>query len=239
MLVTSALLNHLTVGGIPGDLQSMGLSGVVYGVLGNDPALIDDLGAAVFDAPYKAPPKAPVLYVKPRNTLAISGAATALDDADEGFEVAVNVGMVIGRTACRVTAERALEHVSAFVAVADLSISHGAFYRPSLRFKTRDGSCVIGPALTPASAVANPDDLVVRVLVDGQLAQITSTAARVRSAAQLLQDVTEFMTLRPGDILLMGPANRAPFVRAGQRFVAEVDGLATVSGGIVKVGGAQ
>lgn len=217
----------------------MGLSGVVYGVLGNDPALIDDLGAAVFDAPYKAPPKAPVLYVKPRNTLAISGAATALDDADEGFEVAVNVGMVIGRTACRVTAERALEHVSAFVAVADLSIPHGAFYRPSLRFKTRDGSCVIGSTLTPASAVANPDELVVRVLVDGQLAQITSTAARVRSAAQLLQDVTEFMTLRPGDILLMGASNRAPLVRAGQRFVAEVDGLATVSGEIVKVGGAQ
>ena len=239
MLVTSVLLNHLTVGGIPGDLQSMGLSGVVYGVLGNDPALIGSLGGAVLEAPYKAPPKAPVLYVKPRNTLAVSGAATALEAADEGFEVAVNVGMVIGQTACRVTAERALGHVSAFVAVADLSIPHEAFYRPSLRFKARDGSCLIGSALTPASAVANPDDLVVRVLVDGQLAQVTSTAARVRSAAQLLQDVTEFMTLRPGDILLLGASHRPPLVRAGQRFVAEVDGLAPVSGEIVNAGGAK
>ena len=42
------------------------LSGVVYGTLLNDPATLAELGDAVHAAPYKAPPRAPVLYLKPR-----------------------------------------------------------------------------------------------------------------------------------------------------------------------------
>lgn len=44
--------------------------GAVYGTLLNDRGALDALGEAMHDAPYKAPPKAPVLYLKPRNTLA-------------------------------------------------------------------------------------------------------------------------------------------------------------------------
>jgi 5-oxopent-3-ene-1,2,5-tricarboxylate decarboxylase/2-hydroxyhepta-2,4-diene-1,7-dioate isomerase len=50
----------------------------------------------------------------------------------------------------------------------------------------------------------------------------------IRPAAQLLADVTEFMTLAPGDILALGAAAPAPRVRSGQRMTISVDGLGSL-----------
>lgn len=206
------------------DFAPYRLSGTVYGVLMNDPQALTALGDAVHQAPYKAPPKAPVLYVKPRNTLARSGDALNLPAGWDVLEIGATVGLVIGRTACRVSAAQALHYVAGYAVLCDVSLPHESFYRPSLRFKARDGFCPIGPVV-PASAVANPDALSVTILLDGQLAQATTTGARVRPAAQLLADVTEFMTLQPGDILMLGVSAGAPLARAGQRVVIEVDGI--------------
>jgi 5-oxopent-3-ene-1,2,5-tricarboxylate decarboxylase/2-hydroxyhepta-2,4-diene-1,7-dioate isomerase len=70
-----------------------------------------------------------------------------------------------------------------------------------------------------------PDDLAVRIWLDGELAQATDTRGRVRGAARLLADVTEFMTLQPGDVLTLGISHGAPRARAGQRVAIEIDGL--------------
>jgi 5-oxopent-3-ene-1,2,5-tricarboxylate decarboxylase/2-hydroxyhepta-2,4-diene-1,7-dioate isomerase len=58
---------------IPFDVVPYRLSGTVYGTLLNHRSAIAALGEAVNQPPYNAPPKAPVLYIKPRNTLAASG----------------------------------------------------------------------------------------------------------------------------------------------------------------------
>jgi len=200
------------------------LSGTVYGTLMNDPVALAALGDSVHQAPYKAPPQAPVLYVKPRNTLAGSGDSLTLPAGWDALEIGAALGLVIGRTACRVSVDNALDHVAGYTIVADVSLPHDSFYRPSIRFKARDGFCPIG-AVMPASAVADPDALGVRVYLDGQLAHTTSTGGRVRSAAQLLAAVTDFMTLQPGDILMLGVAAGAPRARASQRVAIEIDGL--------------
>ncbi len=232
MLVNSSLLHPLLVAGTPEPLRHAGLSGTVYGVLANDPALVASLGDAVNQPPYKAPPRAPVMFLKPRNTLAPSGQRVVLPAGEAGFEIGACLGLVVGRTACRVPAAEALGHIAGFVAVADLSLPHASYYRPSLRFKARDGSCVIGTRPTARGAV-DPDALSVRVQVDGQPAQDASTAGRTRGAAQLLSDVSAFITLRPGDVLLLGPSHGAPLVRAGQRFVVEIEGLEPIAGEVV------
>jgi len=230
MLATSVLLNPLVQSGLPPALARLGLSGTVYGVLANDPQAVTVLGDAVHQAPYKAPPKAPVLYLKPRNTLAGSGCPILLPAGEDAFELGAHLGLVIGRTACRVSPAQALEHLAGYLAVADLSVPHTSFYRPSLRFKARDGSCLLGPALAPAPAIADPDALSVRVSVDGGLAQVATTAGRTRRVAQLLADVTDFMTLRPGDVLLLGASHGAPRVRAGQSFRIEISGVPPLEG---------
>src|SRR5262245_9525658 len=84
------------------------LSGTVYGVLLNHAPALAALGSQVDEAPYKAPPKAPVLYVKPRNTLAAAGGLTEVPAGVEALQVGANLGIVIGRAACRVAERDAL-----------------------------------------------------------------------------------------------------------------------------------
>jgi 5-oxopent-3-ene-1,2,5-tricarboxylate decarboxylase/2-hydroxyhepta-2,4-diene-1,7-dioate isomerase len=203
------------------------LSGTVYGVLLNHAPALAALGRTVNAAPYKAPPKAPVLYVKPRNTLAAPASACELPAGVSALQIGANLGIVIGRSACRVSEGNALSHVAGYAIVDDLSVPHDSFYRPSVRFKALDGSCVVG-ALVARERVGDPDALAVRVFVDGELVQRTDTAQRIRPVARLLADITEFMTLAPGDIVLLGTSHGAATARAGQRVAIEIDGLGRV-----------
>jgi len=209
----------------PLDFPPYRLSGVVYGVLLNDPATLTNLGEAVHASPYKAPPQAPVLYLKPRNTLAAEGDVLRIPAGFDSVEIGANLGLVIGRTACRVPAEQALSCVAGYLAVNDVCLPHESFYRPAVRLRARDGYCPIAAQAVPATAVADPDALAVRVLIDGRTVHETSTRGRVREVARLLADVTEFMTLQPGDVLLLGASHGAPRARAGQDVRVEIDGV--------------
>jgi 5-oxopent-3-ene-1,2,5-tricarboxylate decarboxylase / 2-hydroxyhepta-2,4-diene-1,7-dioate isomerase len=209
------------------------LSGTVVGPLLNDPAALAALGEAAHAAPYKAPPRAPVLYVKPRNTLAGSGATPSVPAGAPGLEVAATLGLVIGRTACRVRVGDAPGHIAAWVLVADLSVPHTSFYRPSVRFKARDHTCLIGPAIAAAGSSFAPEAARLRVSIDGQPVQELTLAGMQRPAARLLEDVTEFMTLHAGDVLLLGTRHSAPLVGAGHHFTVACEGLGSVEGHVV------
>lgn len=207
------------------DFSPYRLSGVVYGTLLNHRPALLALGDAVNHAPYKAPPKAPVLYVKPRNTLTGTGSAVPVPTDTPELQIDAALGIVIGRTASALTLANAMDHVAGYTVINDVSVPHDNFYRPSVRFKARDSSCVIGPAVMPASAVANPDALAVKVWVDGALVHETTTSDRIRDVAQLLVDVTDFMTLQPGDVLMLGASAGAPRVKAGQEVAIEIEGV--------------
>ena len=198
------------------------LSGRVYGTLMNHSSALQVLGEAASAAPYKAAPQAPILYIKPRNTL--TGPVVVPDDVEE-LEVGACLGVVMGRTACAVSEESALEYVAGYLIVNDVSVPHSVYYRPCVRFKARDGFCPMGPAVVPRAAVPNPDNLRIKVFVDGDLRQSATTRELVRPVARLLADVTDFMTLSPGDVLAVGAAAPAPRARAGQKVAIEIDGV--------------
>ena len=207
------------------DIAPYRLSGTVYGTLLNHRDALAALGDAVHAAPYKAPPKSVVLYLKPRNTLAGPGDAVVVPGDAPALEVGPSVGLVIGRTACRVSEARALDVVAGCVIVADISVPHASFYRPQVRFKARDGFCPVGPRVVGLAELGDLERLSVRVHVDGRLAHESSTSGWIRSPARLLAEVTDFMTLAPGDVLTMGVPHGAPQVRPGQRTTIEIDGL--------------
>ncbi len=215
------------------------LSGIVYGTLLNHRPALAALGEAVNAAPYKAAPVAPVLYQKPRNTLAGDGAQVIVPaDADE-LELGAALGIVIARTACKLSAVQAPDYVAGYVALADLCVPHESLYRPSLRFRARDGFCVLAPAVTLRAAVPDPDALAVRVFVDGEVVQQSTTGERIRDVARLLVDVTDFMTLAAGDILMLGVPAGAPRVRAGQKATIAIGGLAPLNLSFAAEGEAQ
>jgi len=206
--------------------------GTVYGTLLNFRGALEALGDAVHQPPLKAPPKAPILYIKPRNTHAGDGDTVALPPGVDALEFGASLALVIGRTACRVAERDALEHVAGYAIVNDVSVPHPSYYRPALRFKCRDGFCPIGPTV-PRNAVEDPDALAIEVEVDGKIVQRDHTATLIRPVAKLLADVTEFMTLAPGDLLMVGVPAGAPRLRAGQRATIRIEQLGELRNHVV------
>lgn len=199
--------------------------GTVYGVLLNYRGGIEALGEAVNAPPYKAAPRAPVLYIKPRNTHQGNPAVVAVPADVPALEIGAALGLVIGRTACRVRSADALAYLAGFTLVMDVSVPHASFYRPAIRFKARDGFCPIGPVVAPVDRVRDPDDIAISVWVDGVLRQQARTADLVRPIGQLMAEVTDFMTLSPGDILMVGVPNGAPLAYAGQRVAVAAEAI--------------
>jgi 5-oxopent-3-ene-1,2,5-tricarboxylate decarboxylase / 2-hydroxyhepta-2,4-diene-1,7-dioate isomerase len=209
------------------------LSGRVYGALLNHRSALEAVAGQFEKAPYNAPPRAPVLYVKPRNTLAADGDTVEVPAGESELEVAACLGIVIGRTACRLSDADALDHVAGFLLVNDVSVPHPNYYRPSVRYKARDGFCPLGPRVTSRDSAGDPDALIIRTTIDGVLVQTANTADLVRSVSRLLADVTEFMTLAPGDVLAAGAAAPAPRARAGQTVTLESPLLGRLTNRIV------
>ncbi len=205
------------------DVAPYRLSGTVVGALLNHPGEVAALGDAARQAPYKAPPTAPVLTVRPRNTLRWAGAApVTVPQGVEQLAVHASLAIVIGRAACRVPVAQALDWVAGYTLALDLRVPHESHYRPALRHMARDGFCTLGPQVVAAALVTAPDELMLTVEMDGQAVQAASTGGRTRGVAQLIADVSDFMTLQAGDVLLLGHAPPAPLAAAGQ--VLRLDG---------------
>jgi len=198
--------------------------GTVYGTLLNFKGALAALGDTVNQPPLKAPPKAPILYIKPRNTIAADGAAIVVPLGVETLEMGATLAIVIGRTACRVSEIGALDFIAGYAVANDVSVPHQPYYRPSMRFKCRDGFCPIGAVLA-RDQVADPDDLTIHVEIDGVEVQRGHTSQLIRSVAHLLVEVTDFMTLSRGDVLMVGVPEGAPRARAGQRVSIFIDGV--------------
>jgi 5-oxopent-3-ene-1,2,5-tricarboxylate decarboxylase/2-hydroxyhepta-2,4-diene-1,7-dioate isomerase len=207
------------------DVPPFRLSGTVYGALLNHRTALHALGDAVNQPPYNRPPQAPVLYLKPRNTLAADGEPVVVPPGVAELEIGASLGLVIGRPSSHLPEGKAIEHLAGYLIVNDVSVPHLQYYRPSIPFKARDGFCPLGPRVVSRAAIANPDALTIRIYVDGELRQTVTTSELVRPVAKLLADVTDFMTLLPGDVLATGVASPAPRLRAGQRACIEIEGL--------------
>jgi 5-oxopent-3-ene-1,2,5-tricarboxylate decarboxylase/2-hydroxyhepta-2,4-diene-1,7-dioate isomerase len=216
------------------DVAPFRLSGAIYGALLNHRHSLAALGDAVDAAPYKGAPRGVVLYVKPRNALVAPADGARVDGATAELEVGAALGLVLGRTACAVAEGDALDHLAGYLVVVDFSVPHASFFRPQTRSKARDASCVLGAAVVARAEVNTVDALTLRTFVDGALVQTSSTADQLRSAARLLADVSDFMTLAPGDILLTGLAPGAPRVGAGARVAVEIDGVGRLETRVVR-----
>ena len=212
--------------------------GTVYGTLLNFRREWDLWAPKMAEAPYQAAPKAPVLYVKTANTFAPHGAAVPV--AGE-VELGATLGLVIGGFESNEAVEGvsqaqsainhevdALARVTGCVLIDDLSLPHASYYRPAIRWRNRDGFLVCAPAVTPAHEV-DLKTLTIEARVNGVRVQTVDLSTLVRDAASLLADVSAFMTLQPGDVLLLGtdclPDGTRPHAKAGDHVEISAPGL--------------
>lgn len=198
--------------------------GTVFGVILNDTVSVQKIGS-LEEAPYKGAPKAPVLYIKPANTRASCGATVSLPVGADSVEVAATIGLVMGRSAGRLAAGNALESVAGVVLAADLSLPHTSYYRPAIREKCFDGSL----PMTSVEPLADLAGLTLTTEIDGQVVDTRSLNDLIRSPAKLLADVTEWMTLSQGDVLLVGVRYMAPQAKAGSTVRISAEGLGSLN----------
>jgi len=198
-------------------------TGTVYGTLLNFRGEWDAWAAKMNEAPYKAPPKAPVLYIKPANTWSVAGVDIPVPARVPEVEVGATIAMVM----------KAAGVVGGYVLMNDLSIPHASLFRPPVRFKCLDGFLGVGSTLLPAGPQVDPSRFVVEVRINGELKQRMDFADLVRPAAQLLTDVGEFMTLGAGDVLMLGCGAGRPLANVGDKIEITASGLGTLANTLV------
>ncbi len=200
--------------------------GTVFGTLLNSRAELQALGERVTQPPYKAAPRAPVLYIKTANTWSASGTAIPVPSHVPRVEVGATVAMVMGPPRFGHRGAAAATSVAGFVLLNDLGVPHDSFFRPPVRFKCLDGFLGVGPVCVPAAQSGDPAALVVEVRINGNVRQTVCFDDMVRDAATLLQDVHGFMMLRAGDLLMLGCGAGRPLAGVGDRIEISVPGRA-------------
>lgn len=197
--------------------------GTVYGTLLNFRSEVAAWAPKMNEAPYKAPPNKPVLYIKPANTWSNDGTTIPVPVRAPQVEIGATVAMVM----------KAPGEVAGYRLMNDLSLPHASFFRPPVKFKCLDGFLGIGDTLLPAGPGVDPSKFVLEVRINGALLQTVDFSGLVRDAKQLLADVTEFMTLGKGDALMLGCDLGRPLAKVGDRIEISAPGLGTLTNTLV------
>lgn len=150
------------------------------------------------------------------------------------------IALVIGRTCRNVSVERALEHVAGLTIANDLSARdhlrrEGIAPESPFRFdwvsqKSFDGALPLGPWICPFDEIADPAKLGIKLWVNDELMQDSSSSNLIFSMAEQIAHLSSRLTLRPGDVIATGTpagvgAARGRFLKAGDRVRIWVEGI--------------
>ena len=145
------------------------------------------------------------------------------------------LAVVIGRSARRVRCADAMQHVAGYTVANDYAIRDYLenYARPNLRVKNRDGATVLGPWFVEAADVPDPHALDLRTLVNGRQVQQGNTRDLIADIPALIEFLSAFMTLGPGDVILTGTPEGVSNVAVGDEVVCEIDGVGRLVNTIV------
>ena len=145
------------------------------------------------------------------------------------------LAVIIGRTAKVVKRGDAMGFVAGYTVANDYAVRDYLenWYRPNLRVKNRDGCTALGPWWVDAADVADPHALGLRTFVNGQLKQQGNTRDLIDDVPALIEYLSSFMTLSPGDIILTGTPEGVVNVNVGDEVVCEIGGIGRLVNTIV------
>jgi 5-oxopent-3-ene-1,2,5-tricarboxylate decarboxylase / 2-hydroxyhepta-2,4-diene-1,7-dioate isomerase len=179
--------------------------------------------------------KEPLVFLKGPGTLLGHRGQTRRPKGVTFMHYECELAVVIGATARGVPRSEALRYVSGYCIANDYAIRDYLenWYRPNLRCKNRDGATVLGPWLVDASDIDDPGALSLRTFVNGTLVQQGNTRDLITDVPALVEYLSSFMTLRPGDVILTGTPEGIVNVDVGDEVVCEIDGLGRLNNTIV------
>lgn len=179
-------------------------------------------------------------FKPPRNALVGPGRTVQYPRASKMFDWEVELAAVIGTRARNLAPENALDAVAAWsigidLSARDLNQAPNTFYKLDwVAGKGQDTCCPLGPRLVPAAFVGNPQDLALKLSVNGEVKQNARTSGMIFDLREQLVLLSSIMTLDPGDVVLTGtPAGvgfpKKTFLKVGDRVDAEIESIGTLS----------
>ena len=175
---------------------------------------------------FKAPEE-PLLFLKGPNTICGHRGRTRRPSGAVYMHYECELAVVIGRAARRVSRSRAYDHVAGYTVANDYAIRDYLenYYRPNFRVKNRDGCTPLGPWLVDATDVPDPMTLNLRTVVNDQVTQEGSTRDMIFDIPALIEYLSDFMTMQPGDVILTGTPQGLADVKVGDEVITEVEGI--------------
>ncbi len=172
-------------------------------------------------------PERPVVFAKFPNAVAGPGdVITWCADATQQVDYEAELGVIIGRACYRVAKDEALRYVGGYTCVNDLSardLQLGDSGKQWTLGKTLDGFCPIGPVVVTADAIPDPQQLEIRCMLNGALVQHSNTSKMIFDVATLIAHLSQFITLRPGDLIATGTPAGVGMSRKPPRWLQDGD----------------
>jgi 2,4-diketo-3-deoxy-L-fuconate hydrolase len=190
-------------------------------------------------------PDAPILFSKPPTATIGHGANIIIPNDASQIDYEVELGVVIGKGGRNIPVDMALEYVGGYTVFNDVSARDYQFRDGQwFRGKSFDTFAPMGPCLTLPDQIQDPQDLHIQLRLNGKTRQNSSTANMVFSVAELIADISQVMTLEPGDIIATGTPSgvgfkvkpKPVFLQPGDVVEAEIDGIGILRNPVEKDG---
>ncbi|MDQ2884521.1 MAG: fumarylacetoacetate hydrolase family protein [Chloroflexota bacterium] len=170
-------------------------------------------------------PQIPIFFTKATTTINRPYGEIVIDPAvSSEIDWEVELAVIIGKQGKNIRAEDALSHVFGYtvlndVTARDLQMRHKQFFKG----KSLDGSCPMGPWIVTADEIADPQNLALRLRVNGETKQDSNTSMMIFSISQCISVLSAGMTLEPGDIIATGTPSGVGFSRTPPEFLKPGD----------------
>jgi 2-keto-4-pentenoate hydratase/2-oxohepta-3-ene-1,7-dioic acid hydratase in catechol pathway len=186
-------------------------------------------------------PRQPVIFSKPPTTVIGQGEPIVHNKAiTQQLDWEVELGAVIGSTAKGVERADALKHVFGYTVIIDMSARDCRRAGQWIYSKGQDSFAPMGPCIVTADEIPDPQTLDLDLSVNGVEKQKSNTAYMLFKVDELIADLSQGITLEPGDIIATGTpagvgAGRTPqeWVWPGDTIVATVHGIGTLKHPVV------
>ncbi|MCQ4334152.1 fumarylacetoacetate hydrolase family protein [Natronomonas sp. F2-12] len=172
-------------------------------------------------------PDRPLLFLKPPSAVAAPGAAVPLPAGKEHIEHEAELAVVIDKQARNVAAADAEEYIAGYTCFDDVSNRDDQDREQNwVRGKAFDNAAPIGPAIAPPEAV--PADASIELRVNGETRQSSSIEHLIFPIPELIEEITTYMTLEPGDVVATGTPEGVGPLSDGDRVEIEIEGIGTL-----------
>jgi 2-keto-4-pentenoate hydratase/2-oxohepta-3-ene-1,7-dioic acid hydratase in catechol pathway len=177
-------------------------------------------------------PSEPLLFFKPSTAVIGPGDPLRIPtDLSDEVSYEGEIAVVIGALISRVTPEVAAKAVLGITCANDVTLRDVQQREKQwARAKGFDGSCPLGPAIATGVDLT---DIRVRTYVDGELRQDGHTSQMVFDIATVVSEISQTITLLPGDVVLTGSPAGVAAMRPGERVRVEIDGVGALENLVV------